>query len=82
MIYQVFLRSFSRDDAFIARRLVSDAQGVHHSAWIVANVRDVQVNVSLPASDECKEVWSNVPMPTSVQLAPFDVNVYASGQEG
>ena len=52
MIYQVFLRSFSRDDAFIARRSVSDAQGVHHSAWIVANVRDVHVNVSLPASDE------------------------------
>ena len=81
MIYQVFLRSFSRDDAFIARRLVADAQGVHHGAWMVSNVRDVYVNVSLPSGEGCKEVWTGVSMPTSVQLAPFEVKVYVSGRE-
>lgn len=71
----------STDDAFLARRWVSDPQGVHHSAWMVANVRSVPIDVPLPSSKRCKEVWTDVSMPTSVQLAPFEVKVYASGRE-
>lgn len=72
----------STDDAFIARRSVSDALGTHHRAWMVANVRNVQIDVTLPSGEGCKEVWTGVSMPISVQLAPFELKVYASGQEG
>ena len=72
----------STDNAFIARRSVLDAQDVHHGAWMVANVRNVSIDVALPSGEGCREIWTNVSMPTSVQLAPFEVKVYASGREG
>lgn len=71
----------SVDDAFIARRSVSDAQGVRHSLWMVANVRNVPIDVTLPSGEGRKEVRTGGSMPASVQMAPFEVKIYASAGE-